>query len=1411
MNIKHTLFCLIAILFLIGGLDVIAQETPSATEAVNLDEDIQPQDLGVGEPKILPGNPFYFFKNISRGIQSAFTFNPVAEAELRLKFANEKLMELKKLAKIKPEAVPEALENYKAEIDRMEEAVGEIKTGDIRKKTQDFTDQFIDNNLKHQKLFGKLEKELPSEIYENIEKTKEENTTKFADIGLKLASPEVLQEKIIAAIENQPGSDFKQFKNLEVFGAIKEKVPESAKHAIQQVIENSLKRLKGDLERMSPEDRERFKDYVENIGGNETRHLAIVDEFEREELPQIVRKELEKAKIKILERVETRLKEYDEKNLETASKKFLDHLAEQGEMENLRTVKELENNLSPEVTAQILAIKSEVTQKIVQNIEDAETPEQQKEIFEKIDEKYYDTKQLEVFKEIEELIPPEKKELYEKLKEKTIAKMKEEIEKAREMNTEEKGIIIDKLAGDAPEQIKILNEIVPKPVASEIIKETAENVIKKTELIEDPAKLEILRQKIAETEIKEVIEPLQPGVTQKLEARSETLMQSLDQNTATKQMGRAKNTIESCGRMLDPLQPELRDYIRNNPPYKTLIEAAFKHLANAEKDLAEENFGEAFGQATAASQQSSNACNAVSDIITKKLIEGDNFNKWKEFFKRLAEIAPETFPYGYDEKLVPSITILVNCAIPEVSNAKICKGAGGEVSLKTNPNRCPYFECSKKVSAEMREECAIGNVQHHKCANGEQVPWCTCKDWKWSCIDSPEKTCPTVEIRYYTCPDGTKIESGRCYVKEGGISGCSILMRPETKCHLQTPPVIPLMECPTVEEIKYYQCSDGTQIPWCMCLPEGDFAGAKNKWQCQYYPIGFTCPKAITIPTPTQPLKPLACYIQKDCIVMYSEKECLEKGGKITTESSCPASVPIPTPNNVTDYIYNDCVKEGMSKYQCPNGNVINWKCRCLVSEPEDPKYRSGGYTTWSCSVEPEKYCLLTSESPLAITLLYLKYYKPTSIEVCWATNKAIISRYVEYGTTASYGFTKKSGSSDEGKINGCAYLPSQSQFSDEPGALKPNTVYHFRIIAEDSKGNKFVSDDYSFATIPECGIGGAKGEGIKKYYSCPNGTYVDWCKCTSEGKWNCVSSPESACAVPVMPAPTAAGCKSGEIKQYKCSDGTLVDYCKCLPDGKWDCVVSPEKSCPVSATTPVPSATTEKILKLTSPNGGEKWLMGKTYDITWISQNVEKVNMELAVFKDNTRLGALGIDLNISASIGKYSWQIPDSQHIRDGNNFKVVIRNAETPASGISDPATLPEDESDNYFSIADVTPPVISVLTAVGITSSMAKIEWDTNEPATSLVVYGTTDIYHTSNELQISDSSLVIHHSVPISNLQANTLYHYRAESKDAVGNLTFSDSKFFTAAAGPTGFIESQLAFISHAVSQLIEWLKESIR
>ena len=90
---------------------------------------------------------------------------------------------------------------------------------------------------------------------------------------------------------------------------------------------------------------------------------------------------------------------------------------------------------------------------------------------------------------------------------------------------------------------------------------------------------------------------------------------------------------------------------------------------------------------------------------------------------------------------------------------------------------------------------------------------------------------------------------------------------------------------------------------------------------------------------------------------------------------------------------------------------------------------------------------------------------------------------------------------------------------------------------------------------------------------------------------------------------------------------------------------------------------------------------------------------------------------------------------------------------------------------FSPKDVTPPVVTGLTATGSGTS-ATVTWATDEPATSTVNYGTSATALTSTA---TVAGLVTSHSVPLTGLAANTRYYYQVVSADAAGNSTTAPS------------------------------------
>jgi glucose/arabinose dehydrogenase len=102
------------------------------------------------------------------------------------------------------------------------------------------------------------------------------------------------------------------------------------------------------------------------------------------------------------------------------------------------------------------------------------------------------------------------------------------------------------------------------------------------------------------------------------------------------------------------------------------------------------------------------------------------------------------------------------------------------------------------------------------------------------------------------------------------------------------------------------------------------------------------------------------------------------------------------------------------------------------------------------------------------------------------------------------------------------------------------------------------------------------------------------------------------------------------------------------------------------------------------------------------------------------------------------------------------------------------------------SDTTAPVISGVSASGLTSAAATLNWTTNEASDSQVEYGTSPSYGSSTTL---NSARVTSHSQTLSGLTPNTTYHFRVKSRDAAGNLAVSgDFVFTTLPSVPSGVI-----------------------
>ncbi|XOB41740.1 MAG: DUF5667 domain-containing protein [Candidatus Nealsonbacteria bacterium] len=113
-------------------------------------------------------------------------------------------------------------------------------------------------------------------------------------------------------------------------------------------------------------------------------------------------------------------------------------------------------------------------------------------------------------------------------------------------------------------------------------------------------------------------------------------------------------------------------------------------------------------------------------------------------------------------------------------------------------------------------------------------------------------------------------------------------------------------------------------------------------------------------------------------------------------------------------------------------------------------------------------------------------------------------------------------------------------------------------------------------------------------------------------------------------------------------------------------------------------------FIRITSPNGGERWVVGQTYNIEWQSYRLEKVTIDLFAYNAEGQV-IKGFQYFIAESIdatrGYYNWTIPE---IADYPNYKLRIYNklciggdADLLAECLKDRYF---DESDGYFSIVE-----------------------------------------------------------------------------------------------------------------------------
>lgn len=158
-------------------------------------------------------------------------------------------------------------------------------------------------------------------------------------------------------------------------------------------------------------------------------------------------------------------------------------------------------------------------------------------------------------------------------------------------------------------------------------------------------------------------------------------------------------------------------------------------------------------------------------------------------------------------------------------------------------------------------------------------------------------------------------------------------------------------------------------------------------------------------------------------------------------------------------------------------------------------------------------------------------------------------------------------------------------------------------------------------------------------------------------------------------------------------------------------------------------------------------------------------------VATDNIGIASFGHIINntggagiLSSASSSMAWNF-DILLLEGENTITILAADAvgNIASSTIIINYQLPDTEAPIIFNIATST------------LADRATINWETSEPAFSIVEYGEDENYGHEADL-ISD--LISEHSILIKNLNPNTLYHYRIKSKDIENNEAVSEDLIF---------------------------------
>lgn len=201
------------------------------------------EDLGVGEPKILPGDSLYFLKNWGREIGRFFSFGAWRKAIFETGLANKFVAEIKVLGEKNDEkGLSLALENYRRNAERLGERVSSLAATSGNPNVGKLLDMLADRVVKHEQVFEGIES---AEVGVGLEAAREALAEAAAAALEKLDTPENFKIRVENLTSGLRENSLKDARVVYALNRIEGKMPQEFRDRIREIETDLISRFEG--------------------------------------------------------------------------------------------------------------------------------------------------------------------------------------------------------------------------------------------------------------------------------------------------------------------------------------------------------------------------------------------------------------------------------------------------------------------------------------------------------------------------------------------------------------------------------------------------------------------------------------------------------------------------------------------------------------------------------------------------------------------------------------------------------------------------------------------------------------------------------------------------------------------------------------------------------------------------------------------------------------------------------------------------------------------------------------------------------------------------------------------------------------------------------------------------------------